>query len=115
MTAAHQHVYLQCTQCRDETLHDLAYAGRLLVDARCTRCGRDTSVAGDTLLRNYLRDLAHRVSTKPQRLARRARNEPVRVLRQLPAAALRQPRKLVAEAKVVVAHYLRSSDDGTKQ
>lgn len=113
MKPTHQHVYLQCTTCRDETLHDLAYAGRLLVGARCTRCEGTTSASGDALLGKYLADLANRVSTKPYRLAQRARSHPLDVLRRLPAATLRQPRKLVEEAKVLVAHYRHG--DGRSQ
>lgn len=110
MTPTHLRIYLQCQQCCAETVHDLSYAGRLLVDARCTACGRTMSLSSDALLRDYLGDLAHRVSTKPYRLAVKARSHPLNLLRQMPVATLRQPRKLLNEAKVVVAHYRNRGD-----
>ena len=49
----------------------------------------------------YLRDLEHRLLTKPQRLARRAWREPAEFVLSFPRAVLRQPAKLVDELLTV--------------
>ncbi|HEY4604970.1 MAG TPA: hypothetical protein VIH08_11615 [Blastococcus sp.] len=45
----------------------------------------------------YVHDLEQRVASKPVRLAKRARRDPRRFVRDLPAAVLRQPVKLTGE------------------
>ncbi len=50
----------------------------------------------------YLRDLEHRVLTKPVRLARRAVREPVRFLVALPGAILLQPGKFLDELRTAL-------------
>ena len=47
----------------------------------------------------YLRDLEHRLLTKPQRTLRRALQDPVEFVVTLPGALARQPVKLVRELR----------------
>lgn len=88
---------LTCTRCGTETEHELVYVGRLLHSTMCLRCGYQIRHEQRDLMASYLRDLEHRVWTKPRRLARRAVKDPVGFARELPGALVRQPRKLLDE------------------
>lgn len=96
-----QTAYLFCRTCQDDTRHDLSYVGRLLFSTRCSRCGLVLRHDQQDFAATYLRDLEHRVLTKPVRLVRRVRRQPVRFFRTLPAAVARQPRKFANELRVV--------------
>jgi hypothetical protein len=69
----------------------------LIRTTTCTACGHVVEVAHRSLLPAYLHDLEQRVASKPVRLARRARRDPRRFVRDLPAAMLRQPVKFTEE------------------
>lgn len=88
---------LHCEQCDRVTEHELHYTGRLLELARCTVCSAHLDVPPRDLLPAYLADLEQRVASKPLRMARRARRDPVGFARQLPASIARQPRKIAGE------------------
>jgi hypothetical protein len=95
-------VVLQCTECHEVAVHELTYAGRLLAQSRCTACGATVRHEESDLREAYLRDLEHRLLSKPVRLARRAAQHPVRFAVSLPGAVLRQPGKLLAELRTVL-------------
>ncbi|HEU0101978.1 MAG TPA: hypothetical protein VFR07_06620 [Mycobacteriales bacterium] len=88
---------LTCSACDGETEHELRYVGRLCQSTRCTACGHVVRHEQGDLYAAYLRDLEHRVATKPLRLLRQAASTPVAFLSGLPAAVLRQPAKLGRE------------------
>ena len=88
---------LICAVCDAPTEHEVTYAGRLMVEVRCLTCGTDLHVRRDTLPDDYLEDLRQRFASKPRRLAHRLRRHPGVFLRTLPAAVVRQPRKLITE------------------
>ena len=88
---------LACERCDLVTEHELHYAGRLLESVRCTRCGHRMMLSHQALLPAYLHDLEQRVVSKPQRMWRRAAQDPMRFLAGLPAAVVRQPPKFVRE------------------
>lgn len=92
-----EHANLACETCDRETEHELHYAGRLLESTRCTVCGTHLEISHRALLPAYLLDLEQRVASKPRRMLRRVRQDPVGYLRSLPAAILRQPGKLIGE------------------
>ncbi len=92
---------LTCVSCGQEAPHELVLVGRLLHSTRCTACGHEVRHEQRDLMATYLRDLEHRLLTKPQRLVRRALSEPVTFLRTLPGAVLRQPAKLLDELRTV--------------
>lgn len=93
--------YLYCRSCRDDQLHRLVYAGRLLYSSHCFDCGHEVYHGQHDLAATYMRDLEHRLLTKPRRLVRRARQNPINFARTLPGALSRQPRKLAREVLVV--------------
>ncbi|MBI4940074.1 MAG: hypothetical protein HY830_04940 [Actinobacteria bacterium] len=93
---------LTCVACGQECEHELVIVGRLLHSTRCTACGHVVRHEQRDLMSAYLRDLEHRLLTKPQRLVRRAVSEPLTFLLGLPAAVLRQPGKIVEELKTVL-------------
>jgi NMD protein affecting ribosome stability and mRNA decay len=93
---------LTCVRCGVEGEHDLVVVGRLLHSTRCHACGHVVRHEQRDLMSAYLRDLEHRLVTKPQRMARRAVHEPVSFLLGLPGAVLRQPAKLVDEIRTVL-------------
>lgn len=95
-------VVLQCQDCHQVSMHELAYAGRILATSRCIACGHTVRHEESDLRTAYLHDLEQRLLTKPVRLARRATRHPVRFAVSLPAAVLRQPGKLLAELRTVL-------------
>ena len=95
---------LYCETCDRGTEHELVYTGRLLESVRCTVCGAHLDVPARDMLPFYLADLEQRVASKPGRLARRARQDPVGFVRQLPRAIARQPVKLLEELRSIFRH-----------
>ncbi|WP_020671460.1 hypothetical protein [Amycolatopsis nigrescens] len=93
-----EHVTLVCTGCGQETRHELAYAGRLLVLTTCTRCGN--SIERDVRAR-YLADLRQRMVSKPGRMLRRFRRHPLAFTSSLPRTAPAKPLELIAEVRLV--------------
>ncbi|PXY27250.1 hypothetical protein [Prauserella muralis] len=89
---------LLCHHCGEETPHELAYAGRLLVVTTCTRCG--TSIERD-VRRRYLADLRHRMTSKPGRMLRRFRRHPVSFAGSLPRTTVLKPWELLEEVRLV--------------
>ncbi|MGH8888256.1 MAG: hypothetical protein ACRDV3_00670 [Acidothermaceae bacterium] len=89
--------YLQCESCAAFAVHTVSYAGRLLVSTRCTSC--DAVVSGDAgeARARYMRDLEHRLQSKPRRMLRRAVDDPKGFVATLPAKAAAQPGKLARE------------------
>lgn len=88
---------LTCSSCGVEANHELRYTGRLLHSTRCTECGHVLRHDQREFYTAYLRDLEHRVASKPMRLMRAASREPLRFIIGLPRAVLRQPGKIAAE------------------
>jgi hypothetical protein len=91
------HADLSCETCGQVTDHELRYAGRLLEWTRCTVCGTQVEVRPRALMPAYARDLEHRLASKPRRMWRRWRRDPVGYTVGLPAAIARQPVKLARE------------------
>ncbi|NKQ54018.1 hypothetical protein HFP15_14110 [Amycolatopsis sp. K13G38] len=89
---------LVCSRCGDETPHELAYAGRLLVKITCTRCGK--TIERD-LRSEYLADLSHRVATKPRRMLRRLSRHPLTFAGTLPKSVSAKPMELLSDLKLV--------------
>ena len=92
-----EHAVLTCSSCGLETDHELRYTGRLLHSTRCTSCDHVVRHDQRDLYTSYLRDLEHRVASKPRRLARAATREPWSFARGLPRAFLRPPGKKLEE------------------
>ncbi len=92
---------LMCSICGRATEQEIAYAGRLMVSARCLTCGNEIHVARESLPEEYKDDLLDRLRSKPHRLAHRLRKHPWRVLRSLPGAIVRQPYKLLTELRTI--------------
>ncbi len=90
---------LECAHCKAETLHELAYAGRLLASTTCMVCKTKVVHDADDLRVAYVRDLEHRIKTKPFRLWRRFIRNPGRTVTEFPGKALKQPGKFWAEIK----------------
>lgn len=94
-----QLVVLACGICMRETEHEVHYAGRILAHAKCTACGTVFRQTPGELRKNYVKDLEHRVATKPWRLVARILRDPGYLFTGLPKALRRQPRKFLDEAK----------------
>ncbi len=92
-----EHAVLHCETCDDDTEHELHYAGRLLESTRCTRCGTVLGVSAKAMIPAYAHDLEQRIVSKPRRMMRRARRDPVGYALLLPRAVLRQPAKFLRE------------------
>ena len=92
---------LDCEVCGRTTPHELVYSGRLLESVRCTVCGTHLDVPAREMVPAYLVDLEKRVASKPRRMLRRARQDPLGFARQLPGAVLRQPAKFAAELRTL--------------
>lgn len=94
---------IMCAHCGRETEHDLVYVGRILATTRCLTCGHEVRHEQGDLVPTYLRDLEHRLVTKPIRMARRARRERSSFLRTLPGAIMRQPRKIWDDLRLLLS------------
>ena len=75
---------LTCVACGQECPHELVLVGRLLHSTRCSQCGHVVRHEQRDLMSAYLRDLEHRVLTKPQRMVRRALHDPGTFVTTLP-------------------------------
>ena len=93
---------LTCVACGQECPHELVMVGRLLHSTRCSACGHVVRHEQRDLMSSYLRDLEHRVLTKPQRMMLRAMREPGSFLLELPLALARQPAKLLDEIRTLL-------------
>lgn len=90
---------LSCGVCGRETEHEVHYAGRILAHAKCTACGTAFQQSAAALRKSYVKDLEHRVATKPWRLVMRILRDPGYLFGGLPKALKRQPRKFIDEAR----------------
>lgn len=87
-------VELHCAHCASETLHELVYAGRLLVSSKCKKCGTQVKHESNDLRFQYIKDLENRIATKPLRLWRQFWRSPATLLKSLPRKTLQQPKKI---------------------
>ena len=92
---------LHCAQCDQETLHALVYAGRLLVSATCQKCSMQVKHEPGDLRLQYIKDLEHRIATKPARLWRRFWRAPITLVWSLPRKVMQQPNKIWNEVKAL--------------
>ena len=88
---------MECAHCKTETLHTLVYVGRLLASTTCTVCKTKVSHESVDLRIAYVKDLEHRIKTKPFRLWRRFKQNPTQTMAEFPGKALKQPRKFWSE------------------
>ena len=96
-TPTSERAHLLCEECGDLAIHDVQYAGRLVVSSVCTSCGAVTSADTTDARTRYLRDLEHRLQSKPRRLLRRALDDPKGFVATLPTKVVAQPTKLARE------------------
>lgn len=94
-----QFVVLQCSICSREVEHEVHYAGRILSHAKCTACGTVIRQSTHELRKSYIKDLEHRVATKPWRVVKRILSDPMYLFTGLPKAIRKQPKKFIDEAK----------------
>ena len=90
---------LLCAMCNRETEHQVTYAGRLLATAKCSACGAVMRHDTHDLRKAYVKDLEHRLATKPWRIVKRILTEPNYLFKGLPKAIRKQPKKFIEEAK----------------
>lgn len=93
---------LHCSNCDHETIHTLVYAGRLLVSTTCQVCNSQVKHEAIDLRLHYLKDLEHRIATKPRRLLRRFWRSPFSSAISLPKKFMSQPRKIWSEIKSIL-------------
>lgn len=91
---------MSCVQCGEVTPHDFVYVGRILASTTCSRCGHQVTHEHKDLVPTYIKDLEHRIATKPFRMLRRARWERG-FLWSIPRAILRQPRKFLDDLRML--------------
>jgi hypothetical protein len=99
-----EHATLLCGSCRENASHELAYAGRLLVYARCENCGH---TAERDVSKRYLKDLELRIRTKPRRMLHRLRRHPLPFTLSLPKQIAAKPLRMWEEASLVLHHRTR--------
>lgn len=88
---------LNCSHCKKEVLHELVYAGRLLVSTTCTVCYTRVEHESNDLWDHYLKDLPHRIATKPVRLWRSFLRAPSAMIWNLPKSTFGKPFKMIKE------------------
>jgi PHP family Zn ribbon phosphoesterase len=100
---------LRCARCAALTDHELAYAGRLLVTSRCTRCGE---MFARDVRRRYVADLGGRMRSKPRRIVHRLRRHPVAFAATLPHAVIAKPLRVLDEVRLVLGAAARARRRG---
>lgn len=93
---------LTCENCGREAIHELEYAGRILVRSTCTNCGHETQRREDDLWNRYIHDIEQRVVSKPLRMWKRFRHHPVEYGLGLPASVLAKPLRMYRELRLVI-------------
>lgn len=93
---------LDCPNCLAETIHEVRYVAGLLYQVNCTTCGQRLEVDRRRLRELYVRGLPRRILTKPGRLAREARRDPVAFAIGFPLRVLSKPARVAEEAGTVV-------------
>ncbi len=111
MTPDLEQTELMCSVCGRVTLQEAAYAGRLLTHVTCSSCGTVVKFERGSLRAEYVHDLQGRILSKPRRLLHRASRHPLRLLRSLPGAIIRQPAKFLREFRRVRADEPHTSPD----
>lgn len=99
----HYNGVLTCDKCGLEAVHELEYAGRILVRSVCTNCGHETQPRGDDVWNMYIHDIEQRVASKPLRMWRRFRRHPLEYGLGLPASVLAKPLRMCRELRLVTA------------
>jgi hypothetical protein len=92
--------WLRCARCARETPHDLLYLGTTLQEASCVACGLQTPLE-DAPLGHFLGDVAIRLRSKPERMARELRRSPRCVLT-LPRRIASKPSRVGHEMRDVI-------------
>jgi hypothetical protein len=92
---------LDCQNCQATTWHEIHYVAGLLHRLDCLTCGQRCDVGHDRLRERYLRDLPRRISSKPGRLAREARDRPLAFAMGIPRRVMSKPARLAGEAGAV--------------
>lgn len=95
--ATSESAHLRCETCGALAVHTVEYAGRLIVATRCMACGVTVSRDSADARAEYLRDLEHRLQSKPRRVLRRALRDPKGFAATLPTKVVSQPKKLARE------------------
>lgn len=95
---------MNCAVCGRETEHEFVYLGRILAQTTCMSCGHIVRHEQRDLVPTYIRDLEHRIATKPFRMAKRVRKDKS-FLRGLPRAVLRQPRKFLDDFRMLFRRF----------
>jgi hypothetical protein len=90
---------LMCSACGECSIHELDYAGRLLVSSRCTSCGH---VMERDVRHGYAGDLRQRVVSKPARMLRRFRRHPLSYTLALPGSIAAKPIRMLDELQRVL-------------
>ena len=93
---------LHCSHCDHETIHTLVYAVRLLVSTTCQTCNSQVKHEAIDLRLHYLKDLEHRISTKPRRLWRGFWSAPFSQMVSFPKKFMSQPKKIWKEIKAIL-------------
>jgi hypothetical protein len=96
-TPASESARLYCESCATLAVHTVFYAGRLLVSTRCEACAAVVSGDASEARARYLRDLEHRLQSKPRRMLRQAVHDPKGFVATLPAKVATKPGKLARE------------------
>jgi hypothetical protein len=95
-------VELVCDSCRELTVHEMTYAGRILASSKCTGCGYVMRHEENDLRAAYMHDLEQRLRSKPRRMVRRAIRHPMRYAVSLPGAVIAKPAKMLAELRTIL-------------
>lgn len=92
---------MKCLACGKEGEHELLYVGRILARTKCCSCGHVVEHEHKDLVPTYIKDLEHRIVTKPFRMLRRARKERTKFIKNLPKSTLQQPSKFWDDFKTL--------------
>jgi predicted RNA-binding Zn-ribbon protein involved in translation (DUF1610 family) len=94
-------VALECPNCGHETRHEIHYVARLLHRMECESCGHRWDVNHSWLRHRYLLGFPSRIVSKPVRLAREARSQPIAFALSIPGRVFSKPARVAGEVGTV--------------
>lgn len=96
---------LDCPNCLRATRHEVHYVAGLLHRLDCQVCGQRWAISHRRLRNQYLRHMPARILSKPVRLVREARRQPLALALSMPIRLFSKPARLAGEVGAVAGMF----------
>ncbi|MBF4694309.1 bh protein [Fusibacter ferrireducens] len=92
-------VILFCTQCNEDTDHEVIYFDSEIESLTCIECGKTTGLNHSELLSQYKHDWLTRIISKPHRMTEEMRKNLYDFIKNLPARMITKPKRVYNEVE----------------